>query len=131
MLIHPLDLNIINLKIMLYAHLNKTLPESLRSKFLCIHSKANEIKVPFHEVQDHLFKGNLSVLRGYIVLPLCLYDAFPQVLKTSALWWRSTDVNNSINLVVNIRFKVSLFHTHCNLLLICLLLHLAAFQEAL
>merc|ERR1719322_971854 len=63
-----------------------------------IRGKADEVEIPLHEVQNHLFPFLLLVLRGHVVFPLRLYDTLPQVLKAGASWRTSAQVDCSINL---------------------------------
>ena len=49
---------------------------------------------------------NLLVLHGEIILPLGLYDRLPQVLEASSSRSGSTQVDNSVNLVVGKHFQI-------------------------
>ena len=52
---------------------------------------------PLHKVEDHPLPDDLFLLRRDVVLPLCLYNALPQVLEASALGTRSADVDHTIH----------------------------------
>ena len=52
---------------------------------------------PLHKVEDHPLPDHLFLLGRDVVLPLCLYDALPQVLEASAFGTRSADVDHTIH----------------------------------
>ena len=63
---------------------HKRLLVSNGSMLKSISGKTNQIKVSLHEVQYKSFPCNLLVFWSHIIFPLCLNNAFSQILNTSS-----------------------------------------------
>ena len=68
--------------------------------FSGIHSKAYQVEISLHEVEDHLLESHLPILWGNIILPLSLNNALSKVLKTSTFRTWTTNIDNSVNLEI-------------------------------
>merc|ERR1711882_20740 len=49
--------------------------KSIRTKLLCICSKANEVEISLNKIYDHLFPDYLAVLSSSIIFVFCLDNA--------------------------------------------------------